>query len=269
LSRLSAAAVIAALLLVSPARAADETPFPYELNRGQEIALIGTGALALALSGIAMENQDPLTPDEVAALDPDDVNPIDRSATGNWSPAAADITDILQAAQILSPFLLAVSGRGRQKPAVILTMYIETLALVNGFAQLSKGTTARTRPYVYNDDPEIPEHLKLEVDAVRSFPSGHTVNAFNSAVFLGTVYGKLYPQSAARKWVWASGLTVATATGILRYAAGKHFPTDVITGAIVGSAVGFIVPKVHEVDIVQVGLRRAGPETQISLTHRF
>ena len=42
--------------------------------------------------------------------------------------------------------------------------------------------------------------------------------------------------------MWAVGLVCATAGGYLRIAADQHYATDVITGALVGSAVGFGVP---------------------------
>jgi membrane-associated phospholipid phosphatase len=260
--------IAVAITSAAPAHAAD-SDFPYELNTGQEIAISGAGAALLVPGIFMMSNQSGLTPEEIAALDPDDVNPLDRPATENWSPTSANVSDVLQTLQVISPLLLATSGKGREHAGVILVMYAETLLLVNGFAQLAKGSFSRTRPYPYNDNPEISEELKLEVDAVRSFPSGHTTNAFNSAVFLGTVYGKLYPESPARKWVWAGGLTFAATTGILRYTSGKHFPTDILTGALVGSTVGFVVPKVHEFDTVQLGIYPSEAGPGLSLTYRF
>ncbi len=44
--------------------------------------------------------------------------------------------------------------------------------------------------------------------------------------------------------VWASSLPWAAVTGYLRIAADKHYLTDVLTGALIGSAVGFLVPFV-------------------------
>ena len=46
----------------------------------------------------------------------------------------------------------------------------------------------------------------------------------------------------AAPWIWASGLTLAGVTGYLRIAGDKHYFTDVVTGAVVGSFVGFAVP---------------------------
>jgi membrane-associated phospholipid phosphatase len=206
------------------------------LKPGQEIVLSGTG-LAILVSGIVLTgDQNGLTPAEVATPDPEDVNPFDRGATRNWSPTSADLSNVLQIIQLASPAVLAVTGKGRQHPGVVLTMYAETLLLVNGFAQLAKGSFSRTRPYPYNDNPEISEELKLEVDAVRSFPSGHTI---------------------------------AATTGILRYTSGKHFPTDILTGALVGSTVGFVIPRVHEIDTIQLGIYPSETGPGLSLTYRF
>ena len=49
----------------------------------------------------------------------------------------------------------------------------------------------------------------MTLSARRSFPSGHTANAFAAAVFLGTVHDRLYPDSGAGAWVWAGGLATA------------------------------------------------------------
>jgi membrane-associated phospholipid phosphatase len=43
-------------------------------------------------------------------------------------------------------------------------------------------------------------------------------------------------------WVWGSGLLLASTIGYLRIAADKHYLSDVLVGASVGSLVGFAVP---------------------------
>ncbi len=48
--------------------------------------------------------------------------------------------------------------------------------------------------------------------------------------------------------MWAGSLTLAATTGYMRYQGGKHFPTDIISGAIIGSLAGWGVPKLHEVE---------------------
>ena len=42
--------------------------------------------------------------------------------------------------------------------------------------------------------------------------------------------------------IWGAGAALATVTGYLRIAADKHYFSDVLVGAVVGSAIGIGVP---------------------------
>ena len=75
-------------------------------------------------------------------------------------------------------------------------------------------------------------HVVGEELGGRTFPSGHTNTAFASAVLLVGLVG--------RRW-WPA-LLVAAAVGWSRLYLGVHFPSDVVTGALLGS--GFAVAAV-------------------------
>ena len=62
----------------------------------------------------------------------------------------------------------------------------------------------------------------------RSFPSGHTANAFLGAEFLYQEYKDV------SVWYGITGYLVATGTGLLRMTNEKHWLTDVATGAGIG-----------------------------------
>jgi membrane-associated phospholipid phosphatase len=44
---------------------------------------------------------------------------------------------------------------------------------------------------------------------------------------------------------WIGGVGISSATAALRVAAGRHFTSDVITGALIGMGVGAAVPLAH------------------------
>jgi len=64
----------------------------------------------------------------------------------------------------------------------------------------------------------------------RAFPSGHTSQAFAVASVIATSYDQL--------WVKVAAYGAASVTAYRRVQRGKHFPTDVVVGAVIGTAVG-------------------------------
>lgn len=105
-------------------------------------------------------------------------------------------------------------------------------------------------------------HVRPANDINTSFFSGHTALAFALATSSGIVANlREYPSATA---IWIGGLTLATATGYLRIAGDAHYATDVLFGAIVGSAFGIAIPLLlhREVltDEVAPMERRASPE---------
>jgi undecaprenyl-diphosphatase len=77
-----------------------------------------------------------------------------------------------------------------------------------------------------------------------SFPSRHSAMAFSGAVFTATLFALRYPNSRYRVPVTAGAFALAGATAALRIGSGSHFTSDVVCGALIGSAAGFIVPFV-------------------------
>jgi len=242
---------------------------PYRLDPFRETVLfsaaVGTGISAL----LVHDATDPLTPEEVAMLSREDVNGIDRGATWNHFAAAGTASDYLVYGLVAAPAGLLFERRIRDDWQTYFVMWAEALLLAGATVQLTKGLVGRTRPYVYN--PDVPVEDKTSIDARRSFYSSHTAFAFASAVFLSVTYSGYLPDSPGRPWIWAISLLAASTVGYLRYAAGEHFPTDILTGAALGVGIGYLVPVLHEVGPEDVSLTATGGSRSVavSLVLRF
>jgi membrane-associated phospholipid phosphatase len=119
-------------------------------------------------------------------------------------------------------------------------LVLEAATIAADVNQLVKFGVGRERPFVH----ALPESEKGAVahpsDNNLSFYSGHTNWVFALAASSGTVATLRGYRWAP--WVWGGGLTVAFTTGYLRIAADRHYFTDVIVGAALGSAFGFAIP---------------------------
>lgn len=222
--------------------------FPYETKGGVEAGLLLGAAASFGAGWYLDRHFEPHDLLEISSKRRSAILVIDRCAAKQWSLGANRASDWLVGLQIAAPASLTLDGGGSRQPDRVAMMYGETMLLTSGLTYLMKNAFDRTRPFVYNDDPAIPAALKQERTARKSFPSGHTANAFASMVYLATVFEKTNPDSKHHDLVWAGCLTSAAITGALRIAAGRHFPSDVLIGAAVGSLVGWVVPRVHEVD---------------------
>ena len=260
----SALAALLALLAVTTGphrRAAAADDFPYDLDTPREAALLAAGAGLLLTGVLAGSDNEPLTPAQLAQLDPAGVRGLDRVVIGSWSPRASLMSDRLVLALALAPLGQAAVGPGRERGGRLALMYAETQLLAGGVTSLLKHTVQRPRPFAYGDDARVPAERRLSGMARRSFPSGHAAQAFAAAVFLGTVQHRLQPRGEG--WVWAGGLGAATTIGWLRGRAGAHFPTDVAAGAAIGALAGWLVPRLHEVE------GEGGPAAGATLTFGF
>ena len=217
---------------------------PYKLSWGKESIIVGTSLISAIIgSGIDYKVK-PLTQIEINQLNRNDINSFDRSAANYYSTEVAQISNIFLGVCTSSPLLFLTVKEPRSNLGIISVMYLETMMFSVFLPSYGKGGVQRIRPYVYNADAPLDD--KLNSEAKRSFFSGHTTIAFSSAVFFLTVYSNYYPNSKWKPYIWGGSLLAASTVGYMRYRAGAHFPTDIIVGAVVGSAIGYLIPKLHE-----------------------
>ncbi len=218
---------------------------PYELSGSEDGPILGIG-IPLAIGGFVYDRSiSPLTMDEINLLNRDDVISCDRFVTYNYSEKAADISDWLLFSCIAAPFILLSSEKIQNDAVTVYGMYAESLLYGTILPFYGKAGAQRVRPYVYNH--EAPMSKKTTAETKRSFFSGHTAVAFTSMIFFSTVYSTYYPESKNVPFVWSGSILLASSVGYFRMAAGAHFLTDVLVGAIVGSAIGYLIPRLHDV----------------------
>lgn len=121
--------------------------------------------------------------------------------------------------------------------------------------QTVKIIAGRERPYAAFGGVRI----RAKNDANTSFFSGHTALAFTMLTSSGTVaHLRGYKSETA---FWVGGGALALATGYFRIAADAHYATDVIVGALVGSAVGVAIPLLFHKDVLEETGAVATPRT--------
>ena len=112
--------------------------------------------------------------------------------------------------------------------------------------KIVKTTFKRERPYVRTCGTELPANI-VDCDSndrLRSFFSGHAAATFALAAVTCShhLHIDVYGSGLISGLVCASGLVLASVTGTLRIVGDRHFATDVLAGAAVGTGIGFLIP---------------------------
>jgi undecaprenyl-diphosphatase len=138
------------------------------------------------------------------------------------TPVMKGLTDA-GAAGLVWIVLAAVAAAWLRRPLVLVSVIlaIELASYADG---VLKSAVGRARPFV--GDPRVHPSIGLPHDP--SMPSGHAMNAFAGAVLLA---------AAVPRARWPL-LMLAALIALSRVYLGVHFPSDVIAGALLGSAIG-------------------------------
>ncbi|MBT8288517.1 MAG: phosphatase PAP2 family protein [Bacteroidia bacterium] len=217
----------------------------YNYNNKLDIALTSVAAAATIFNFTQIFTKDRTPEEDILALDREDVNGFDRRVAGNYNEKAKTTSDFFFSASIPLPLIVYAFDDKMRKDYLRLTLlYLEAMSITGVTYSTSQQLNNRLRPFTYNQD--IPLLQRTSGGARNSFFSGHTALVATSTFFLASTWDDYHPDSDM-KWVIYGGATLATVlTGHFRMRAGKHFPSDVIVGGLVGSLSGLLVPKLHK-----------------------
>lgn len=227
----------------------------YGISLERDLTLTFFSAFASIYGNYRLGKMPVQSPSEMK--DVSDLLPWDRPVAGRYNKTAGDVST-WAAALGVAPLALGAASWYRGDAlgadlAAYTLMLAQALALQNGLNLVVRSMSFWPRPYMYATDGDGADAASAaEGEAYGSFFSGHASAAFTIAVFTGEWFSEFYPNSAYKSLVWATSLSLAGFVGALRIAAGKHYPTDVVVGALAGTGISLAVIKIHK-KTVQIG----------------
>ena len=263
--------VVISLLLLTRAALADEPAAPVATSpptadraRAPEIvwdpaySRFDTADYAVSLAGAAASLAGAIIPPRSThwtggILFDERVRDALRLSTYGARATARDASDLLLSVTVTYPFLIDALivtywHRNSEDVAKQMTLIdLEALAVSSAFQGISTVLTSRERPYGRTcGSSDLPQDT-INCDSsgrYRSFFSGHTSLTFTVAGLTCMHHENLslYGGGAADAIPCVAGLLAAGATGVLRVVSDQHYMSDVVVGALVGTASGIGIP---------------------------
>lgn len=198
------------------------------VQAGDIVALAAGTAVALAprLFGWGRDSA-PCAPCERAALPA-----LDRWALHEERPVWGAVSWVVLGGLVAAGAIDAASEEGG---GPYVTGMAEALVWTTAATEALKAGVGRPRPVMYTARaPAAAGHT----DNLRSFPSGHASAAFAVATAYWLARRDLTGSPGTAGW---AAVGAAGTVALLRVVAGKHFPTDVLAGVLLGVAGGAAV----------------------------
>ncbi|MBX3230032.1 MAG: phosphatase PAP2 family protein [Labilithrix sp.] len=247
------------------------TASAQEPSRGQKFTadpVADTGVILLGLTFGVLSSQmlstGEIRPQQIAPdFQTSQLLAIDRGAVtqtvDHSSSTRSNIALYSAAAFALADSIADIWREGKTAALVDAIMYAEAAAITQGVTNLAKIAFRRPRPIAYIErnefiarggDPNV--YNNAETDSSLSFFSAHTsavASLSSAATYIAFVRSGA---RSPRPWItMGAGLALTTFVAYERVRGGSHFPTDVLCGALAGTAVGALVVHLHREDSVK------------------
>ncbi|HEV2749701.1 MAG TPA: phosphatase PAP2 family protein [Gemmatimonadales bacterium] len=209
---------------------------PYRVTWWDGVAIGAAGALGAIPTIAGLPNGPP----PCAPCDPGSLSGFDRIALHNFSASAGTASSVALAGVVAFSGYASLHGTTSAQERGNVAVFSNALAWTFATTEWVKVLAHRSRPVLYTAAAPVAAAVP---DNQKSFPSGHASIAFAAATSYIVIAGRQRLPHRTRNAVLAYGAALGVA--VLRVSAGKHFPTDVIGGAALGSAIGWLAATVH------------------------
>jgi membrane-associated phospholipid phosphatase len=197
---------------------------------------------------------------------PGDLNALDRTTAGFWSPGWQTASDYgLYAIGVGAATLLFVDEGfwpGLNDAVVVAESGLAATAV----ASVLTLAAGRPRPFLYGDKGGS---ARNGADAGLSYLSSHAAICFAIETSTLVTMRRLHPHSRANWIVLGVGGAIASFVATARVLGGMHFITDAVGGAVVGSSLGVIIPSLHGSPVSIVPVAGDGGQRGIAVSARF
>ncbi|SHH20304.1 Membrane-associated phospholipid phosphatase [Flavobacterium micromati] len=185
------------------------------------------------------------------------INSIDKIIAGRWDISAKDNGKIFNNIAIyLIPLSIFFFTGSVKRRLALFFVFSQGYWLTDSLTGLTKGLVNRYRPFAYITHNEI-EKLSLrakekffedivDYDIQNSFFSGDASLTAFGFMFFAISYSSFYKDSKLKSLIWILAIIGTLLGCYFRALSGKHFPTDVLIGGLVGTAIAFGIIRIHK-----------------------
>ena len=228
-------AVLVLVLAVGPV-AGQEGAAPYRVRWG-DAASVGTAGVFYVLpAALGLPHGAPAC----APCDSATLPGLDRWALGPVSETGDVASDVVLIGVAGFTALAGLHGLPAQQWHGNFAVFANAASWTAASTEWLKVLARRKRPVLYTSAAVT---AASDPESQQSLPSLHASLAFAAATSYLIIARRQHLLHRTRNalLLYAGAVVVAA----LRVAGGQHFPTDVLTGAALGSGIGWLVPTIH------------------------
>lgn len=246
----------------------------YNVNKWCSGAIIVLGTTGSLLAYTPIMHKSEISDAEIANLNRNTINGFDswalKQTTLNFDTYAM-YSLVAQITFAGLPLTLFLDKTIRKDWTDLFFMLLETNAVAVSlyqFSPLGPLFQNKFRPVVYYDDVAMDQRRSGKNR--NSFYSGHVAAASASTFFMAKVYCDYHPEMGASKFlVYTAAAIPPLVLGYFRLRALKHFPSDILSGLLVGMACGIAIPEFHRISSEDLSIGINASPSQIGLDLRL